>query len=94
MVRRRVTFRGRVQGVYFRDTVRQIAKLYAVSGFVRNVGHDRVELQAEGLPEIVDAFVADVIAHPPPAAAVDGVESAPQQAIGDSGFSVQRTVGR
>lgn len=94
MVRHRVIFRGRVQGVYFRDTVRQIAERYAVSGFVRNVAHDLVEVQAEGAADVVAAFVADVVAHPSPAAIIDNIETSDEAPTGDPGFSVQRSIGR
>lgn len=94
MVRRRVVFRGVVQGVYFRDTVRQIAERYAVTGFVRNVALDRVELQAEGTDDVVDAFIADVIAHPPPLAVIDSVETSTEQPVRDVAFRVARTIGR
>jgi acylphosphatase len=94
MVRRRVVFRGVVQGVFFRDTVRQIAERYAVAGFVRNVATDLVELQAEGEAAVVDAFLADVIANPPPAALVNDVQTTDAQPTGDAGFRVAHTVGR
>ena len=87
-------FRGVVQGVFFRDTVRQIAERYAVAGFVRNVAMDLVELQAEGETAVVDSFIVDVIAHPPPAAVVESVQNSDEQPTGSSGFRVTRTVGR
>jgi len=90
--RRRVTIRGLVQGVYFRETVRRIAENYEVSGFVRNVGRDRVELQAEGLADILEAFVADILAHPPPAAVVEDVRAEIVVATGEIGFAVVRTL--
>ncbi len=47
---KRVTacFAGRVQGVGFRATVRQLACGYEVVGTVRNLPDGRVELVAEG----------------------------------------------
>lgn len=90
--RRRLAIRGEVQGVYFRETVRRIAHRYAVAGFVRNVGTDTVEIEAEGPPSAVNAFVADVLAHPPPRARVADVESSPLPAQGAEGFHVAPTV--
>ena len=87
-----MTIRGLVQGVYFRETVRQIAAGYPVAGFVRNVGRDRVELHAEGPSEVVAAFIADVLANPPPSAVVEGVEHETLAPTGESGFAVQRTL--
>jgi hydrogenase maturation factor HypF (carbamoyltransferase family) len=92
--RRLVFFFGTVQGVYFRDTVQRIATHYAVAGFVRNVGYDRVELQAEAEPSVLDAFLADVHAHPPPAAVVQNVETSIVPATGERGFAVVRSTGR
>ena len=45
---RRVLYRGRVQGVGFRYTARQIGQRHAVTGFVKNLPDGRVELIIEG----------------------------------------------
>ena len=58
--RRRLLYCGRVQGVGFRFTTRRIAQKHDVTGFVRNLPDGRVELVAEGLPEALDRFLADV----------------------------------
>lgn len=55
--RETVFFHGRVQGVGFRYTTLQVAKGFEVSGWVRNLPDGRVELQAEGSQEEIDAFV-------------------------------------
>ena len=58
--RRRVTYRGRVQGVGFRQTCCHIAKSHAVTGYVQNKSDGSVELVAEGdLPDI-DGFLGYV----------------------------------
>ena len=44
----KITYEGRVQGVGFRWTVRDIAKGYEVTGTVRNLVDGRVELIAAG----------------------------------------------
>src|SRR5689334_21011918 len=43
-----VFYTGRVQGVGFRYTTREIAKGFEVSGSVQNLEDGRVELEAEG----------------------------------------------
>lgn len=48
MVRYRVLVSGRVQGVYFRDTCRQLALQRGVRGWVRNLPDGRVEAVFEG----------------------------------------------
>ena len=46
MTAKRVFYTGRVQGVGFRYTVRQLAAGYEVSGWVKNLTDGRVELLA------------------------------------------------
>jgi acylphosphatase len=89
--RRSVKIRGMVQGVFFRETVRRLASHHGVVGFVRNVGLDALEIQAEGEPHVVDAFIADVIAHPPTGARIVDVRSTPMDAQEDVEFSIAAT---
>lgn len=58
MVRRRVIVRGRVQGVFFRDTCRREAAARAVTGWVRNNPDGAVEAVFEGRESAVDELVA------------------------------------
>lgn len=58
--RRIVLFEGRVQGVGFRYTTRQIAADFQVAGFVENLPDGRVRLVCEGPADEVDRFVAAV----------------------------------
>lgn len=51
-----VLYSGRVQGVGFRYTVKQVAAGCAVTGVVRNLPDGRVELVAEGAREELEAF--------------------------------------
>lgn len=59
---RRVLYRGRVQGVGFRHTTREVAQHYAITGFVRNLRSGQVELTVEGNPAELDRFLAAVAA--------------------------------
>ena len=52
-----VVYTGKVQGVGFRYTAREIACGYDVTGYVRNLVDGRVELVAEGIDDEVRAFV-------------------------------------
>ena len=52
-----VFYEGRVQGVGFRYSVRQIAKGFSVTGSVRNLPDGRVELQVAGDDDEVGAFL-------------------------------------
>src|SRR5207249_8898651 len=51
--RAHVFYAGRVQGVGFRYTAREVACGYEVTGFVRNLPDGRVEMVAEGEEEEV-----------------------------------------
>jgi acylphosphatase len=56
--RRIVFYSGRVHGVGFRYTARQIAQQHAVTGWVRNLPDRRVQLVVEGEPWELDRFLA------------------------------------
>ena len=47
-VRKRILVSGRVQGVFFRDTCRRVAREAGVAGSARNLDDGRVEVIAEG----------------------------------------------
>lgn len=52
-----IFFTGHVQGVGFRYTTFQVAKEFEVTGFVKNLLDGRVQLDVEGQPAEIDAFV-------------------------------------
>ena len=58
--RRKVIFEGNVQGVGFRFTTRRIAAGYDVTGYVKNLRTGDVELVAEGPPDELQRFIADI----------------------------------
>lgn len=58
--RAHVIYRGRVQGVGFRYTVRAIAQQHPVTGFVKNLTNGTVELIAEGQDGDVRQFLRDI----------------------------------
>ena len=47
-IAKHIIFSGRVQGVGFRYTARQIAARYGLTGFVRNLSDGTVEMFAQG----------------------------------------------
>jgi acylphosphatase len=81
-----VVFQGLVQGVFFRQAVLEIAKRHDVAGTVRNMADGSVEIDVEGEDGAVEAFLDDVIAHPPPAARVDRITREQQSPAGLRGF--------
>jgi acylphosphatase len=56
--RRETRFAGKVQGVGFRYTARQIAERFRVTGFVKNTADGRVLLVTEGDSQEIDRFLA------------------------------------
>jgi acylphosphatase len=87
-VRRRVVVRGRVQGVFFRDTIRRHAREAGVSGWVRNRPDGAVEAVFEGDAGAVEEMVA-LSRQGPPQADVHEVECFDEEVEGASGFAVR-----
>jgi acylphosphatase len=58
--RREILYHGRVQGVGFRYTTRQIAQGFAVTGYVENLNDGQVRLVVEGEAAEIDRFLARV----------------------------------
>ena len=72
-IRVRLFIQGRVQGVWFRDSTRQEALRFGVTGWVRNVPDGRVEVLVEGPAEKVRMLI-DWCHQGPPLARVDRVQ--------------------
>lgn len=64
---------GRVQGVYFRASAREVASNLQLRGFVRNEPDGSVYIEAEGTEEALEKFVA-WCRQGPPNAVVTNVE--------------------
>lgn len=65
--------RGRVQGVWYRESMRQEAERLGVAGWVRNTPDGSVEAVIQGPAEAVDALIAWARSGPPQAR-VDRIE--------------------
>ena len=86
VIRRRVIIRGRVQGVFFRDSIRERAEAGGVAGSVRNRPDGTVEGVFEGPSARVDALVR--FCHTgPPHARVEAVEVFDEAVSGEAGSS-------
>jgi acylphosphatase len=57
MISRRIFFEGRVQGVGFRWSVRELATGFDLAGTIRNLPDGRVELCLRGHPEEIDGLL-------------------------------------
>jgi acylphosphatase len=88
VVRYRVFVSGRVQGVFFRDTCRQIAEEHGVTGWVRNLPDGRVEAVFEGTQDDAQKLV-DWTRHGPRRAAVANVWVRQERPEGLSTFQVR-----
>jgi acylphosphatase len=87
-IRRRVVVHGRVQGVFFRDSVRERARAHDVDGWVRNRGDGAVEAVLEGPAEAVQR-VLRFFGTGPSRADVEEVEVTEEAPEGLSGFEVR-----
>lgn len=89
MIRRHLWISGRVQGVWFRDSVRREAVYVAVNGWVRNLPDGRVEAVFEGEVDRVDRLV-EWCRRGPPGARVSGVETREEPVEGLKEFRIVR----
>jgi acylphosphatase len=84
-----VIVRGRVQGVFFRDTVRRMAESRGVAGWIRNREDGAVEAAFEGAPDAVESLVR--FCHEGPrGAVVDRVDASEEEPEGAEGFQITR----
>jgi acylphosphatase len=80
--------RGRVQGVFFRDTTRRRAESAGLAGWVSNRPDGAVEAVFEGDPPAVDELV-EFCRHGPSRAEVDSIDVIDQEPEGLSGFEIR-----
>jgi acylphosphatase len=88
LVRRRLVIHGRVQGVFFRDTLRRLAEQHGVTGWARNTPEGTVETVLEGERAAVDRVV-DLARRGPEGAHVERVEMTEERPEGLRGFSIR-----
>ena len=86
--RRRVVVSGRVQGVFFRDSVRRHALDRGLAGWVCNRNDGAVEAVFEGDQDAVAELVAFCRSGPEDAA-VETVEIHEEEPAGEQGFQVR-----
>ena len=87
MTRRHVVVHGRVQGVWFRDSMRREAARLGVAGWVKNRPDGSVEAALEGPSEAVDTLTR-WCEHGPPGARVLRVETREEPAEGLADFRI------
>jgi acylphosphatase len=87
MIRRRVVVHGRVQGVFFRDSIRRLAERRDVAGWARNTPEGTVEAVFEGNPEDVERLLS-FVRQGPEGAHVSHVDTFSEEPEGLPGFQV------
>jgi acylphosphatase len=85
---RRAVVHGRVQGVFYRDTVRRAAQQRGVAGWAANRSHGTVEVWLEGEHDAVDSMLR-VLHDGPPRAEVERVDVDEVEPQGLSGFETR-----
>jgi acylphosphatase len=86
-IRRRVIAHGRVQGVFFRDTVRREADARGVTGWAANRDDGTVEAAFEGDREAVEALLV-LCREGPGHAEVERLEVFEENPEGIRGFDI------
>ena len=80
--------RGRVQGVFFRDSCAREARRQGVAGWIRNRADGRVEAWFEGDAQAVDNLVR-WCRRGPPQARVESVEVGDESPASVNDFRIQ-----
>lgn len=80
---------GRVQGVFFRASAKEIADQFGIKGFVRNESNGCVYIEAEADEVLIDRFV-EWCHHGPARARVASVEIVEGEVKKFKGFEIQR----
>jgi acylphosphatase len=84
----RVRIHGRVQGVFFRDTLRRRAESRGVAGWVTNRGDGTVEAVLEGRESDIEALIG-FCRQGPARAEVEHVDVIPEPPEGLVGFKIE-----
>ncbi|WIM94563.1 acylphosphatase [Actinoplanes oblitus] len=87
MIRTRVLASGTVQGVFFRDSCRRVAREHGVAGWVRNLPDGRVEAVFEGPADAV-AHLVTWAQSGPSGAEVTGLEARDEPLEGLTTFEI------
>ena len=82
-----VIFRGRVQGVYFRQYARRWAEMLSLSGYIRNMPDGTVMAVFEGQRQSVQKIIRK-LKHEHPSAEVTQTDITVQEPEGLQGFEV------
>jgi acylphosphatase len=91
VISKRVIFEGRVQGVGFRYTVKDLSRGFEVCGWVKNLADGSVELQVMGEEDEVESFIKEIAEESPVAHHIQRLVSEKiPQLVNCSGFKIER----
>lgn len=90
LVRSRVIVEGRVQGVFYRESMRREASRLGLCGWVRNLSDGSVEAVFEGPAEEVASAVAWA-SHGPDRAVVTSIAETAEEPAALQGFQILPT---
>jgi acylphosphatase len=93
MIAKCAIYTGRVQGVGFRFSTKQIATGFDVTGWVKNLVNGKVELQVKGEADEVDEFLLEIRENSSLAHYVQEFEETEiplEELDGVTGFSIAR----
>jgi hydrogenase maturation protein HypF len=90
--RKRLRFRGIVQGVGFRPAGYRCAVGLGLSGFVQN-RRSEVVAEIQGPADRVDGFLAALSGRLPAAARIDAVALEPLAPVAEGGFAIRASEG-
>ena len=85
-VRKHIYFSGRVQGVGFRYRSAYIAQSLGLTGWVKNLWDDRVEMELQGEEEVIREFLSRLKSQR--FIAIDRMEIEEQEVKKESGFEI------
>ena len=79
-----LTIKGRVQGVFFRATAKDVADEIGVKGWVKNTEEGHVEVMASGTDEQLQHFIAWCRVGPKKAIVTDVITTEKEMHISES----------
>ncbi len=88
LIRRRVLISGRVQGVFFRDSCCEQARMNHIFGWVRNTSDNEVEAVFEGTLNDVERLI-EWSRRGPAQAAVESIKVQNEEPEGLTAFSIR-----
>ncbi len=85
----RLIIKGKVQGVFYRATAKELANQLGITGWVRNLPDMNVEITATAPHEVLQHFI-DWCKHGPPRARVDEIIVEEREFEEFEGFKILR----